>query len=99
MPDELKSAWEVALEKLEQQEEFTVAELSEEQKASIAEIRQKYQARIAEAEINSQSKLKRVMETGTFEEAEVIRTRLTDEKRRLTERMEKKIGDVRAGKE
>ncbi len=95
MVDELKSAWEIALEKLEQQEEFTVVQLSEEKKEAIAEIRRKYQARIAEAEINSESKLKQAVESGAFEEVEKIRAQLADERRRLTERMEKKISEIR----
>ncbi len=96
MADELKSAWEITLEKLEQQEEFTVAELTEEKKEAIAELRRKYQARIAEAEINSESKLKQVVEAGAFEEVEKIRAQVAEERRRLTERMEKKIEEIRA---
>ena len=95
MTDELKSAWEVALEKLEQQEEFTVAQLTEEQKEAIAEIRRKYQARIAEAEISAESKLKQAVESGAFEEAEKFRAQVAGERRRLTERMEKKIEEIR----
>ena len=95
MVDELKSALEVAMEKLEQQEEFTVTQLTEEKKEDIAEIRRKYQARIAEAEINSESKLKQAVGSGAFEEVEKIRAQVADEKRRLTERMEKKIEEIR----
>ncbi len=95
MADELKSAWEVALEKLEQQEEFTVVPLTEEKKEAIAELRRKYQARIAETEINFESKLKQAVQAGAFEEVEKIRAQVADEKRRLTERMEKKIEEIR----
>ena len=95
MADELKSALEIALEKLEQQEEFTVISLTEEKKLDIAEIRRKYQARIAEAEINSESKLKQAVDSGALGEVEKIRGQVADERRRLTERMEKKIEEIR----
>ena len=51
MSDELKSALELALEKLDDQEDMVVAKLSEGQKQAIAQIRNNYQARIAEEEI------------------------------------------------
>ena len=42
MSDELKSAWELALEKLDDQEDMAVAKLSEGQKQAIAQIRNNY---------------------------------------------------------
>ena len=97
MADELKSALEIALEKLDQQEEFTVTPLTDEKKKEIAEIRRKYQARIAEAEINSQFKLRQAAGSGALEDVEKIRGQVAGERRRLTERMEKKIEEIRGG--
>ncbi len=95
MVDELRSAWEVALEKMDQQEEFAVVPLSEEKKEAIAEVRRKYQARIAETEINSESKLKQAVGAGALEEVERIRAQVANEKRRFNERMEKEIEEIR----
>ncbi len=48
---ELKSAWELAMEKTKNVGADEAVTLSADQKAEIAEIRKKYEARIAEAEI------------------------------------------------
>ncbi|MDA2924187.1 hypothetical protein MYX65_05945 [Acidobacteria bacterium AH-259-L09] len=95
MSDELKSAWEIALEKLQGQEDMEVEKLSEEQKQAIAEIRRKYQARIAEVEINTQSRIKKAVQSGAYDELEKLRQRMVDEKRRLNAQMERKIENIR----
>ncbi len=95
MADELKSAWELALEKMDQQEELTVVPLTEEKKEAIAEVRRKYQARIAEVEINSGSQLNQAAGAGALEEVEKIRAHIANEKRRLNARMEKEIEEIR----
>jgi len=48
---ELKSAWELAMEKTKNAGEGKAITLTRDQKQEIAEIRKKYEARIAEAEI------------------------------------------------
>ncbi len=48
---ELKSAWELAMEKTKKMAGEDVAALTADQKQEIAEIRKKYEAKIAEAEI------------------------------------------------
>lgn len=95
MSDELKSAWEIAMEKLEGQEEMAVEKLTDEQKKEIAEIRSKYKARIAEAEINTDSKIKSAVETGAYDQVEVVREQLVQEKNRLNRDMEKEIEKIR----
>jgi len=63
MGDAPKSAWELALEKLEQQDrargERGPAALSSAQKKTIADVRARYQAKMAEVEILHRSNLKR----------------------------------------
>ena len=59
---ELKSAWELALEKAKKMGGEEAISLSSNQKAEIAEIRKIYAAKIAEVEILIQDKEKREME-------------------------------------
>ncbi len=95
MSDELKSAWEVALEKMEGREDLAVEKLTTEQKQAIREIRQDYQARLAEAEISTQTQVKKVVESGKFDEVEKIQQHLVDDKQRLNREMEQKIEKIR----
>ena len=59
---EIKSAWEIALEKSKKMGGEEPVSLSPDQRAEIAEIRKIYAARIAEAEIMIQEKEKLEME-------------------------------------
>jgi len=93
--DELKSAWEVALEKMEGREDLAVEKLTAEQKQAIGQIRQKYQARVAEVEISTQSQINKVVESGRFDEVEKIQQHLVDDKKRLNLEMEQEIGKIR----
>jgi hypothetical protein len=61
---ELKSAWELALEKAKKMGGEEAVSLSSNQKAEIAEIRKIYAAKIAEVEILIQDKEKREREPG-----------------------------------
>jgi len=95
MSEELKSAWEIALEKMEGREDMAVEKLTDEQKAAIGDIRKKYQARVAESEINTQSRIKAALQSGAFDEVEKFQLHLTAEKQRLNREMEKAIEKVR----
>jgi hypothetical protein len=53
----LKSAYEIALEKLKKKGEGPIVELSDEKKAEISELRREYKAKIAELEIMHKSQL------------------------------------------
>jgi hypothetical protein len=98
MSDELKSAWEIALEKMGSQAEAGIAELSEEQKEAIAETRRKYKAKIAEAEINSMSRIRGALESGQVDQVRVVQEELSLERKKLEDRMELKVESIRAGK-
>ncbi len=98
MSDELKSAWEIALEKMGSQAEAGIEELSEEQKEAIAETRRKYKARIAEAEINSMSRIKGTLESGQVDQVRVLQEELSLERKKLEDRMESKVQRIREGK-
>lgn len=95
MTDDLKSALEIALEKLERRGDAAVAKLSEKQKQTIAEIRAKYRARIAEIEINSQSQMKKAFESGGYEKVATLNQHMKDEKIRLNQKMEEEVEKVR----
>ena len=95
MSDELKSAWEIALEKMQGREDMAVEKLNEEQKQAIGAIRKKYQARVAEVEISTQSQIKKAFESGAYDEVEKVRAHLVDEKQRLNREMEKEIENAR----
>ena len=92
---ELKSALELALEKLNAQEEVKAEKLTEEQKQVIAEARGKYRARIAELEIHHESKIKQAALAGAYEEVELLRNQLLQEKSRLNREMEKEVEKLR----
>ena len=96
MSDKLKSAWEIALEKLDAQDDTSVVKLNEAQKEKIAAIRKAYQARVAEQEIESQSRMRKAMSEGALDLVESIREELAQAKRRLEAEMEKKVDQVRS---
>lgn len=95
MPDdELKSAWELALEKLKGRQDLQVEKLTDEQKNAIAEVRKKYKARIAEVEIHYDSKVRQVISAGAYDQVATIRSQLLDEKNRLNREMEKEVEKI-----
>ena len=95
MSDELKSAFQIALEKLEGSGQ--VRELSDSQRESIAAVRRKYRARIAEQEIEMQGQVRAARQSGKFHEIEKLQGRLAAERRRLEDRMESEIEEIRKG--
>jgi cell division septum initiation protein DivIVA len=91
--DELKSAYERALEKLKEKGiDETIEKLSSEQKAEIAQIRSLYKSKIAELEIRKQGDSTKAQ---TIEELEKIQERFVSERLRLEQEMERKISEVR----
>lgn len=97
MSDELKSAWELALEKLEASGEAEIRKLSPEQKEEIAEVRRVYQARIAEREITLQNDIRKAAQAGEFDQVESLRRQLAEEKQALSAEREEKIKQVKEG--
>ena len=97
MNDELKSALDLALEKLDREMGDTIPKLSEDQKEQIAATRRKYQAKIAESEIASQSEIAKARQKGDLEAVETIEKRLTDEKNRINAEMERQLVQIREG--
>lgn len=98
MSDELKSAWELALEKLNAQETGQVEKLSDEQKEQIADVRRKYKARIAEAEISAEGRIRAAVQAGKYEDIEKIQQELIDERNRLNRSVESEVEKLRTPK-
>ncbi len=86
----MKSAYELAMERLAQDE--PEIKLSDAQKAELAEIDKAYAAKIAEKEIFLQGQLTKA----TMDERPAIEQQLTNERLRLEEEREAKKERVRA---
>jgi hypothetical protein len=95
MSDKPKSAWELALEKLQREDPAEIRKLTDEQKVAIAGIRRKYQARIAEAELASQDRLKSAVAAGRYDEMDRMHEELAAQKRRLNREMDEEIEKCR----
>lgn len=91
----MKSAYELAMERLERQ--TPSKQLSAKQKEEIAEIESTCRARIAERELLLQEEMAKAEAGGNAEEAEQLRRQLAMDVRRLTEESEAKKGKVRGG--
>jgi hypothetical protein len=99
MADEkpLKSAYELAMERLRKSDEAAGVEsrpLTDAQKAAIAEVRNFYGAKLAEQEVLHQSTLRRTFEPGALETLEQEYRR---ERERLASERDSKIEKLRRG--
>ncbi len=91
----MKSAYELAMERLEKQEPS--ARLTDTQKAEIAEIESSSKARIAEKELFLRGQISKATAAGQFGEVEDLERQLTSEIRRIRESAEAKKEKVRKG--
>ena len=96
MSDELKSALDLALEKLDK-EMGAAPKLTGEQKDTISDIRSRFKSKIAEVEIAAQSTIREALQKGDMSVAESAKANMIDEKRRLEEKMEREVAKVREG--
>ena len=90
----MKSAYELAMERLQQKAPSVV--LSDEQKQQIAEIESTFKARIAERELFLKDQINKADSAGNIEEAESLQKQLTIDVRRLQEEAESKKDKLRA---
>ncbi len=94
---ELKSAYELAMERLRRkdaEEGVTSAPLTDEQKAQIAEVRKYYEAKLAQEEVLHQSALRRTLDP---EERAKLEEAYRRERERLVAERDRKIEKIRAG--
>lgn len=89
----MKSAYELAMERLEK--ESPQAALNEEQKAEIAEIDMKYRAKLAEREVFLTGKIEDAKAAGEFGEAAELEEELARERKSLESRCEEEKQRVR----
>ena len=90
----MKSAYELAMERLEK-EDPSSGSLSSEQKERLDEINQRFRAKIAEREVFLQGKIAVAQASGQLNEVEELERELRDEKRMLEEECEGKKEQVR----
>ncbi|MGB8356722.1 MAG: hypothetical protein WCD79_22680 [Chthoniobacteraceae bacterium] len=92
----MKSAYELAMERLEKQAPTAV--LTEKQKAEIAEIDSTFRAKMAEKEVFLKDQIKKARAAGQADEVESLEKQLSFELKRLAEDCEAKKEKARLGK-
>lgn len=93
----MKSAYELAMERLSQSEPKNSKPLTPQQKERLAEIDRVYQGKLAEREIFLKKQLDEVLAAQKFEEVEKIRKQLVSERARFEEDREAEKERVRRG--
>ncbi len=94
----MKSAYELAMERLAKSDPSAGKPLTPEQKSRLADIDRVYQGKTAEREIFLKKQLNEALAAGNAEEADKIRQQLASEKARLQEEREAEKDRVRAGR-
>lgn len=94
----MKSAYELAMERLAKSDPAANKPLTAEQKARLAGIDRVYQGKTAEREIFLQKQLNEALAAGKGEEADKVRQQLSNEKVRLAEEREEEKDRVRSGR-
>ncbi|NDV62389.1 hypothetical protein G0Q06_08005 [Puniceicoccales bacterium CK1056] len=91
----MKSAYELAMERLEKDDPEGAVTLSEEQKEALGDIDTKFKAKIAEREVFLEKQLLEARQSGDPDAIEQIRTQLRNERLRLEEERESAKEKVR----
>jgi len=94
----MKSAYELAMERLAKSDPVVGKPLTAEQKARLAEIDKLYKGKIAEREIFLKKQLNDVLADGKYEESEKISKQMSGERARLEEEREEEKERVRKEK-
>lgn len=93
----LKSAFELAMERLQKKDEaagITARSLTDAEKAAIADVRNYYEAKIAEQQVLHESRVKRV---GDPAAREALDAEWRHERERFVEERDRKIEKIRTG--
>jgi hypothetical protein len=93
----MKSAYELAMERLAKSDPDASRPLTTEQKERLAEADRVYQGRIAEREIFLKQRLDAVLAEQNYEEAEKISQQIASERARLEEEKEAEKDRIRKG--
>ena len=94
----MKSAYELAMERLAKSDPEASRPLSPEQKQRLAEIDKVYQGRIAEREIFLKQQLEAALAEQKFDDADQLRKQIAQEKARFEEEREDEKERVRRSK-
>ncbi len=94
----MKSAYELAMERLAKSDPTANTPLTPEQKDRLAEIDRVYKGKIAEREIFLKQKLDEAMAAGKLEDIEQVRKQMSSERARLEEEREDEKERVRRAK-
>lgn len=95
----MKSAYELAMERLQQEDPSAAGPLSDEQKAALADVDAKYKARKAEREVFLQKQIREAKQNRDFKEIDMLETQLRNERLRIDEEMETAKDRIRKGSE
>ena len=93
----MKSAYELAMERLNASDPDAGKPLTPEQKAKLAEIDRVFQGKIAEREIFLKHQLDEMLAASKWDEAEKIKKQLAGEKARIAEEREDEKQKLRSG--
>ena len=91
----MKSAYELAMERLAKSDPTANAPLTNKQKEQLAEIDRVYKGKIAEREIFLKQKLDEALASGKLEEIENVKKQIASERARLEEEREDEKERVR----
>ena len=89
----MKSAYELAMERLQQQQPSVV--LTDEQKKQLAEIDSQFKAKVAERELFLKGEIQKAQLAGKFDEIEALEKQLISDTRRLSGDCESKKNKLR----
>lgn len=93
----MKSAYELAMERLEASDPESRNTLSEDQKQKLAEIDKVYRAKVAERDVFLKKQLAEVRAQGNRNEEEALLKQIASERQLLEDEMESKKEAVRKG--
>ena len=94
----MKSAYELAMERLAKSDPSANTPLTSEQKTRLAEIDRVYKGKLAEREIFLKQQLDAALADQKFEDAEKIKQQLASERARIEEERDAEKDRVRQGK-
>ena len=92
----MKSAYELAMERLNKSDPGGSKSLTAEQKAALADIDRKFQGKIAEREIFLKQRLDQAFASQNAEEAEKVKKQIVSERARLEEERDAEKDRVRS---
>jgi hypothetical protein len=94
----MKSAYELAMERLSKSDPAASRPVTPEQRARLAEVDRLYQGKLAEREIFLKQQLEQALAARNAEEVDKIRKQISSEKARLEEERESEKDRIRAAR-